>query len=82
MDTKLTIKLDEHIIERAKKYAKERNTSLPNLVSNYFHELTMESSEEEEEISPLIKSLSGIVPYIGEKDEKEMYTHYLMGLNK
>ncbi|MCX6211442.1 MAG: DUF6364 family protein [Bacteroidetes bacterium] len=82
MGTNLTIKLDKHIVERVKMYAKERNTSLPNLVSNYFHELTMESSEEEEEISPLIKSLSGIVPYISEKDEKEMYTHYLMGSNK
>lgn len=81
MVTNLTIKLDEHIVERAKMYAKERNTSLPKLVSNYFHELTMESSEEEE-ISPLIQSLSGIVPYISEKDEKEMYTHYLMGSNK
>ena len=81
MGTYLTIKLDEHIVERAKMYAKERNTSLPNLVSNYFHELTMESSEEEE-ISPLIQSLSGIVPYISEKDEKEMYTHYLIGAHK
>ena len=81
MATKLTFKLDEHIIDRAKKYAKERNTSLPKLVSNYFHELTMESSEEEE-ISPLIQSLSGIVPYISEKDEKEMYTHHLIGSNK
>ena len=49
MGTNLTIKLDKHIVERVKMYAKERNTSLPNLVSNYFHELTMESSEEEEE---------------------------------
>ena len=81
MGTKLTIKLDEHIIERAKIYAKERNTSLPKLVANYFHNITMESSDEEE-ITPLIKSLSGIVPHISEKDEKEMYTHNLIGSNK
>jgi hypothetical protein len=41
----------------------------------------MEGSEEEE-VTPLIKSLSGIVPHISEKDEKEMYTHYLIGSNK
>ena len=81
MATKLTFKLDEHIIDRAKKYAKERNTSLSKLVANYFHNITMEGSEEEE-VTPLIKSLSGIVPHISEKDEKEMYTHYLIGSNK
>jgi len=81
MGTKLTIKLDEHIIERAKIYAKARNTSLPKLVANYFHNITMESSEEEE-VTPLIKSLSGIVPHISEKDEKEMYARYLMGSHK
>jgi len=76
MDTKLTIKLDEHIIERAKKYAKERNTSLSKLVANYFDKISMESVVEEE-ITPLIKSLSGIVPPISEQDEKEAYAIYL-----
>ena len=76
MDTKLTIKLDEHIIESAKKYAKERNTSLSKLVANYFDKISMETMVEEE-ITPLIKSLTGIVPHISEVDEKEAYAKYL-----
>ena len=76
MDTKLTIKLDEHIIERAKKYAKERNTSLSKLVANYFDKISMESNVEGE-ITPLIKSLAGLVPHISDQDEKEAYTIYL-----
>jgi len=76
MDTKLTIKLDEHIIESAKKYAKERNTSLSKLVANYFNKISMETMVEEE-ITPLIKSLTGIVPHISEVDEKEAYSKYL-----
>jgi hypothetical protein len=31
----------------------------------------------EEEITPLIKSLTGIVPHISEVDEKEAYSKYL-----
>jgi hypothetical protein len=81
MGTKLTIKLEKHIIERAKIYAKERNTSLSKLVTNYFHKIIMERNKEEE-ITPLIKSLSGIVPHISEKDEKDAYANYLNEKNK
>ena len=54
MDTKLTIKLDEHIIESAKKYAKERNTSLSKLVANYFDKISMEIFAED--FFPFIKT--------------------------
>jgi nitrogenase subunit NifH len=76
MGIKLTIKLDEHIIESAKKYAKERNTSLSKLVANYFNKISKETIVEEE-ITPLIKSLTGIVPHISDLDEKEAYAKYL-----
>ena len=35
MNTTLTLLLDKEIIEPAKKYAKQRKTSLSNLVENY-----------------------------------------------
>lgn len=77
MDTKLTIKLDEQIIEKAKQYAKQRGTSLSKLVENYFNAISNESLVEEE-ITPLVKSLTGVIPHISEKDEKEAYTEYLI----
>ncbi|MGL6267871.1 MAG: DUF6364 family protein, partial [Chitinophagaceae bacterium] len=35
MDTKLTLSIDKQIIEAAKKYARNTNTSLSNLIENY-----------------------------------------------
>ncbi len=43
MDAKLTLKLDAEIIERAKLYAKETNTSLSKLIENYLNLLTNQS---------------------------------------
>jgi hypothetical protein len=76
MDTKLTIKLNEEVIVKAKHYAKQKGTSLSKLVENYFNTISSESMVEEE-ITPLVKSLTGVVPHISEQDEKEAYTQYL-----
>jgi len=40
MDTKLTLKLDQEIIEKAKRFARHRNTSLSMLIENYLQSLT------------------------------------------
>jgi leucyl-tRNA synthetase len=77
MNTKLTIKLNERVIEKAKDYAKQNGTSLSKLVEHYFDSIANESMVEEE-ITPLVKSLTGIVPHISEKEEKEAYTKYLI----
>ena len=40
MDTKLTLIIDHHVKEDAKKYAKEMGSSLSKLVENYLKLLT------------------------------------------
>lgn len=57
MDSKLTIKLNENVIERAKKYASNKKLSLSRLIENYLDSLTQEQ-EDEFEISPFVKSIS------------------------
>ena len=42
MSKKLTLRLDEDVIERAKAYAADRDTSVSRLVESYFDELTEE----------------------------------------
>jgi dsDNA-specific endonuclease/ATPase MutS2 len=76
MDTKLTLKLEENIIEKAKNYAKERRTSLSKLIENYLQVITTET-ERKEKITPLVKSLSGIVKLPKEYDHKKDYSDYL-----
>ena len=56
MDTKLTLKLNDSVIERAKKYASNKNLSLSRLIENYLDLLTSEKKNEFE-ISPFVRSI-------------------------
>ena len=58
MNTKLTLTIEQAIIERAKSYAKEKGRSLSDIIENYLKAITKEERVEEE-LSPLIKSLRG-----------------------
>jgi macrodomain Ter protein organizer (MatP/YcbG family) len=76
MDAKLTLSLNSDIIERAKKYAKKKNISLSSLIESYLDKV---SSKEREgpEISPLVKSLSGIISLPKNHDPKKDYGNFL-----
>ena len=76
MDTKLTLKLNEDIIEKAKEYAKSKKTSLSGLVENYLQKLTNDKKSENT-ITPLVKSLSGIISLPKDYNDKKDYTDYL-----
>lgn len=76
MDTKLTLKLNEEVIEKAKLYAKEKQTSLSSLVENYLQKLTADNTSKET-ITPLVRSLSGIINLPNDYDEKKEYSEYL-----
>jgi hypothetical protein len=81
MDTKLTLSLDKKVIEQAKKYARKKNISLSKLIEAYLHRT---SSQEKEglDISPLVKSLSGVIKLSKDFDHKKGYSDYLSGKYK
>jgi two-component SAPR family response regulator len=66
MNTKLTLTIDEIVIEKAKKYAKNKQSSLSNIIENYLKTLVKESKKDTEELSPIVKSLKG--SFQAEKD--------------
>ncbi len=76
MDTKLTLKLNEDIIEKAKEYAKEKKTSLSDLIENYLQKLTSDKKSKKA-ITPLVKSLSGVISLPKDYNDKKDYTEYL-----
>jgi hypothetical protein len=76
MDTKLTLKLDQTVIEKAKEFAKNQSTSLSKLIENYLLSITNEQTSESN-ISPLVKSLSGVIKLPNDTDLKEEYSNYL-----
>ena len=77
MNSKLTLKLNEDVIGKAKIFAKAKHTSLSSLIENYLQRLTSEN-EPEEKITPLVKSLSGIVKLPREYDHKLAYSNHLL----
>ncbi len=83
MDTKLTLSMDEMVIKKAKAFAKKNNTSLSQLLKNYLLHLTKKDKHEDaEEISPLVKSLSGTLKLPADFDYKKDRTKYLQEKNK
>lgn len=61
MTTKLTLTMDKAVIEAAKQHAREQDRSLSNLVESYLRSITNDivSKEEDEELSPIVRSLKG-----------------------
>lgn len=74
MDSKLTLKLENAVIERAKEYAKSNKTSLSKLIERYLDSLT---GKIDEETTPLVESLTGVVDLKNIDDKKE-YIDYLV----
>ena len=77
MDTKLTLKLDQEIIEKAKHYASEKKLSLSRIIENYLNSLTSDKTNNDIQISPFVKSLSSGIKVPADYDYKKDRTDYL-----
>ena len=58
MTTKLTLTLDDKVIQKAKLYAKANGRSLSELVESFFESLTGNSNTDKE-LTPSVRSLIG-----------------------
>jgi len=59
MNTKLTLTIEQTIIEKAKKYAHIKGRSLSDIVENYLKAITKEDNIESIDLTPIVKSLKG-----------------------
>ncbi|WP_372947748.1 DUF6364 family protein [Mariniphaga sp.] len=59
MNTKLTLTIEQSVIEKAKKYASEKGRSLSDIIENYLKVITKEEEKKDIELTPLVKSLKG-----------------------
>ncbi|MBI1316556.1 hypothetical protein GC167_06825 [bacterium] len=76
METKLTLLFGQSVIERAKEYAKAHKISLSRLVENYLIKITADEGSEEK-ITPLVRSLSGVLYLPDAEKDHEDYGEYL-----
>ena len=62
MQTKLTLRIEDTLIKQAKSYAKKSGKSLSKIVADYFTLLNKnEILEHDSELTPLVRSLKGIL---------------------
>lgn len=60
MNTKLTLTIEQEIVQRAKEYAKDRNRSLSDIIENYLKILTKEEKVKDfKKLNPVVKSIKG-----------------------
>lgn len=77
METKLTLRLNDIVIERAKIYARNQKISLSKMIESYLDSLTRET-ESKILITPLVESLSGVISLPTDFDYKKEYADYLI----
>lgn len=59
MDTKLTVRVPRRLLENAKRYASQHNTTLTQLISAYLDRIPVES--EPMDSAPIVRQLSGVL---------------------
>jgi hypothetical protein len=78
METKLTLRLTEDVIEKAKIYARSHKISLSKMIEAYLRSLTQTNNPiNEHEITPLVESLSGVIDVPADYDFKKGRGEYL-----
>ena len=75
MQTKLTLRLEDQLIEQAKAYAAQAGKSVSQIVAEYFKLLTAEKERPAQPVTPITNSLRGILKG-SELDERD-YRKYL-----
>lgn len=73
MLTKLTLRMDDHLIESAKEYSAQTGKSVSRIVSDLFEIIKNDRIGKEEPLTPTVKSLKGILKgmRLDEKDYKK-----------
>jgi|AntRauTorcE11897_2_1112592.scaffolds.fasta_scaffold00054_36 hypothetical protein len=76
MKTKLTLRVEKRLIEKAKKHAKSRNTSVSQMVADYFKAIENQKKKDDSlDYSPITASLIGVLK--GSTRKEEDYKSYL-----
>lgn len=75
LQTKLTLRLEKRLIERAKRIARREGKSVSGMVADYFRALSAEPEMPEEDLPPITRALKGSLKGAGVDEED--YRRYL-----
>lgn len=77
MENKLTLRLNEDVIEKAKLYAKSHNISLSKMIESYLESLTKNEEAIKNKFTPLVESLLGVIDLPSDFDYRKEYRDHL-----
>ncbi len=77
MTTKLTLTLDDRVIDRAKVYARRNRVSLSKMVEFYFKSVSDDASSARGRIPPITRELTGIAEFKTNKSDRQLLTEAL-----
>ncbi len=77
MNTKLTLTIEQSVIEKAKNYARKKERSLSDLIENYLKAVVNEDNDNDEGLTPTVKSLKGAFKLPKDFDYKKELTDRL-----
>lgn len=70
MDTKLTVRVPRRLLENAKRYAQENETTLTELISAYLQQIPTSGSKIDN--APIVRRLTGLIsPNLSVEDYKK-----------
>ncbi len=77
MNTKLTLRLEENLIQSAKAYSEKTGQSISRIVSNYFSLIDVMLTEKPQAVSKITRSLRGCINNESDTTEETDYKKYL-----
>ena len=75
MKVKLTLRMDEDLVQKAKRLSRKSGKSLSQMVADYFAAMDTDPEETDLELTPRVKSLYGILA--GSNVEEKDYRAHL-----
>ncbi|MBM3147767.1 MAG: antitoxin [Actinobacteria bacterium] len=75
MNTKLTLRLDDSLIDRAKRYSKRSGKSVSRLVADYFALIEVDKPVEGTALTPRVRAMKGSLR--GASATEQDYRRYL-----
>lgn len=77
MQTKLTLSIDQPVIEQAKAYAKEQGQSLSQLIEHYLRAVTRTERDLESGASATLKAMRGSMKEPKDFDQKRVLSEMI-----
>ena len=74
--TKLTLSMEDNLIEFAKSFAKTQKTSLSQMITTYLKSLFWNKSKPANDIHPSVQKMAGVLSHLKPISKKELRKEY------